>query len=304
MASPERAQFEGLYKQAYMLLNMKRYSEAFEYAQRAAAIIPDNPNPYVLISLALSHLKDPTSTEWARKAIAKAPEYSHGWAALADAFNAQKKWSEGLESMRKAVSLEPNNPRLLSFLGQSLIYTKNYLEAITYLQRSIELNPRDAGTHYRLYLAMVKARKKDATIHLRKALELSPDDVQLHNTIGWQLLRKGQREEAEKAFREALRLNPQYEPAKLGLGEPRSRKPGLRDALLRFSIGVTSLPNRRVLSSVQLLVMLGTLGSVANYPDLWELPVALVIFSIWYAYFLLAPLIVKTIGRRRGVHFF
>lgn len=304
MASPERVQFEGLYKQAYSLLNMKRYPEAVAYAQQAIAIFPDNPNPYILTALALANVKDPASVEWARKAISKAPDDGACWAALADSFNSQKRWAEGLEAMRKAVALDPNNSRFLSFLGQSLIFSKNNGEAITYLQKSIDLDPQDAWTHYRLYLALVGARKKGAHIHLRKALELSPNDAAFHNTIGWQLLGRGRRGEADKAFRNALRLNPQYEPAKVGLGEPTDSSKGLQDALLRFSISVLALPQRRLLALVQLFVIIGMIGFVAGYPGLWELQIALVIFAIWYVYFLLTRRIVRVIGKRRGVHFF
>ena len=305
MASPERVQFDGLYKQAGILSKMRRYPEAIAYAQRAIAIFPDNPFPYLQIAIAMAYMKDPASSEWARKAISKAPDNGHCWAALSDTFNLQGKWAEGLEPMRKAVALDPDNPRFLSFLGQSLIYLKNHWDAVTCLRKSVELNPRDAEAHYRLHIALAKVRdRKGSQLHLRKALELSPDNAAIQNSLGWRLLGKGRRDEAEEAFREALRLNPQFEPAKVGLGDPAGRKKGLKDALLRYSISVYSLPQRPLLALIQLVVLIGTFGSVNRYPDLWELKVVLVIFAVWYAYFLLAWLIVKVIGKRRGVHFF
>ena len=83
---------------------MRRYPEAIAYAQRAIAIFPDNPFPYIQIAIAMAYMKDPASSEWARKAISKAPENGHCWAALSDTFNLQGKWAEGLEPMRKAVA--------------------------------------------------------------------------------------------------------------------------------------------------------------------------------------------------------
>ena len=305
MPTPEQAQFEGFRKQAGILSSMRRYPQAIEYAKKAIAIFPDNPYPYIQVALGMARMKDPESSNWARKAISKEPENAHCWAALSDTFNLQGKWSEGLEPMRKAVALDPRNARFLSFLGQSLIHNKNYWEAVLCLRESLELNPHDTEAHYRLHIALIKVHdRKGSEAHLQKALELQPDSPQLQNSIGWRLLGRGMRDEADVAFHEALRLDPQYVPAKVGLGDPAGRRRGVTDTILRYSINVYSLPQRRFLAMFQFVILFGTLGSVVQYPYLWGLKIAFAIFLGWYLYFLLSLPIVKIIGRRRGVYFF
>src|SRR6266571_917850 len=137
--STDRAHFNNLYTQATVLYQTKRYSETIAYAQKALAILPQDPRPYAIIGLAMAYMKNPEASEWAKKAITKDPTNGLYHGCLADTYTIRGKWKEGLEPMREAVSLSPENPSLQSGLGLCLLRTKKFREAVPYLQRAVEL---------------------------------------------------------------------------------------------------------------------------------------------------------------------
>jgi len=303
--STDRAHFNNLYTQATVLYQTKRYSETIAYAQKALAILPQDPRPYAIIGLAMAYMKNPEASEWAKKAITKDPTNGLYHGCLADTYTIRGKWKEGLEPMREAVSLSPENPSLQSGLGLCLLRTKKFREAVPYLQRAVELDPQNAYYHVRLSMALLRLRdRKGADSHLRTALALKPDDTYVQNAFGWRLRGRGRGSEADETFREALRLNPRNQAAKVGLGVPTGRRAGITDALLRFSVVIVSVPHRKTLGILQWMALFAFLIIAGPYVDpFWGILIS-GCFLIWVTYFSLATLVVKVIGRRRGVHFF
>jgi Flp pilus assembly protein TadD len=305
--SADRAHFNNLYTEATVLYQTKRYSEAITYAQKALAILPEDPRPYAIIAHAMAHMKIPEAPEWAKKAIARDPTNGFYRGCLANTYTIRGKWKEGLEILRESVSLFPENADLQSGLGLCLVRTKKHGEALPHLQKAVELDPQNAYYRVRLSNALLRLKdKKGADSHLRTALALKPDDSYIQNTLGWQLRVRGKGSEADETFREALRLNPQNPAAKVGLGVPAGRRGGITDALLRFSIVIGSIPYRRVLIPLHAGLLAGLLSLSLNspYASLWQFQLIATVVSVWVIYYLCAWLVVKIIARRRGVYFY
>src|SRR5207245_1381773 len=188
--------------------------------------------------------------EWALKAIARQPENVLWRVALSDTYTLRGKWKQALKPMSEAVAMDPMNPRFQSMLGLILVHCKRPAEGVLYLKRSLELDPTSALTHQRMNVALSKqlCKNKLAEEHLRKALELQPDDPAIKNTLGWRLLGRGHREEAETAFYEALRVDPTQAASKLGLGAPVGIKKGPSDIILRGALRLYSIPYRIILA--------------------------------------------------------
>jgi tetratricopeptide (TPR) repeat protein len=301
----EKAHFNQLYTHATFLYQTKRYSDTIAYAQKALAILPEDPRPYAIIALAMAYMKNPEAPEWAKKAIARDPTNGTYRGCLANTYTIRGRWKEGLAPMREAVSLSPENADLQSGLGLCLFRTRKFREALPYLQKSVELDPQNAYYHVRLSNALLRLRDwKGADTHLQKALALKPDDTIVQAALGWRLRARGLGSEADETFREALRLNPRNPVAKVGLGESTGKRKGPIDAVLRFSILIVSVRHRKALGIIQWLALFGFLAIASPYVDPLQGVLTSACFLIWVTYFSLAGLVVKIIGERRGVHFF
>ncbi len=207
--------------------------------------------------------------------------------------------------MSEAVAMDPTNPRLQSMLGLILVHCRRPKEALAYLERSLELDPTNALTHQRMSIALSKllGKNKRAEEHLRKALELQPDNPVIKNTLGWRLLGRGHREEAETAFYEALRVDPTQAASKLGIGAPAGIKKGPSDIILRGALRFYSIPYRIILAPACGVLAIEIPQLILTHPGSWiftavSLPVAVLswcyIFSLVY---------VRVIGKRRGIQF-
>jgi type IV pilus assembly protein PilF len=95
-------------------------------------------------------------------------------------------------------------------LGESLLKEGRPTQALTELNKAVELDPDNAQIRNVLGVAyMEKGMLSEAIQEFRKALDLSPDFVEVHNNLGTALLRQGKVQEAIKEFNKAL-TNPLY----------------------------------------------------------------------------------------------
>lgn len=122
-------------------------------------------------------------------------------------------------SLRKVMTLAPNNQHAYNALGYSLAERNIRLEeALTLVDKALQLAPEDpfildsmGWVQFRL------GRIKEAEISLRKAYELRPDpEIAVH--LGEVLWVKGQREDAKKLWRDATSKDPKNDTLKNTLG--------------------------------------------------------------------------------------
>lgn len=93
-----------------------------------------------------------------------------------------------------------------------------YEDAAAYFWRHAQANPDDPTP--RLYLARIHrrmARPNLAVAQLDTALQLAPDDPDVHAELGFLLIDTGHPADAVERFRSALRLDGASEPAWIGL---------------------------------------------------------------------------------------
>jgi Flp pilus assembly protein TadD len=63
--------------------------------------------------------------------------------------------------LRRAIALDPKSFPSYHDLGRLLVKLKRYDEALPLLKRGAELNTKDPGVHYQLFLAHSRLRQKD-----------------------------------------------------------------------------------------------------------------------------------------------
>ncbi|WP_412174890.1 tetratricopeptide repeat protein [Actibacterium sp. XHP0104] len=115
-------------------------------------------------------------------------------------------WERAEADFRKALELEPDQPRVLNYLGYSLVEKRRNLdEALDMIQRAVAARP-DSGyivdslgwVYYRL------GRYAEAVEPMERAVELVPIDPVVNDHLGDVLWAVGRRVEAEFQWRRAL----------------------------------------------------------------------------------------------------
>ena len=104
---------------------------------------------------------------------------------------------------------DPLNPAACSLLGEVLMGSRRFEEAVEPLRVAMESNLASAAGHRRVGEALLQAGDPDAALaHLERACELAPTDAHAHDARGLAELDLGRFAGAESSFRTALELDP------------------------------------------------------------------------------------------------
>jgi tetratricopeptide (TPR) repeat protein len=220
--------------------------------------------------LLLEQGRIPEAEKNIREALQQEPENDFALALLARCYFNRKEFAKGIELTEKAISIFPQEPFYYYLLGFAYYQQDNYTQARYNLDKVITLNPFYAeafGLYSYILLeekqfenALQKAneglaidaenitclnarstalnklkRTDDAFATMQDALSQDPENEFTHTTIGWNLLERGQHNEAASHFREALRLNPTMVNAQAGLKEALKSKILPYKLLLQYS---------------------------------------------------------------------
>ncbi len=123
---------------------------------------------------------------------------------------------------------------------------------ITWLRYAVNERPRDIPLRNKLILAYQERKMPDAALaEIARALQLSPNDSGLYRAYGNTLMNKGDVPGAEKAFRDAVRLNPDDTMARIALGDSLMLDNQYADAMDSYSAAQKAdprspLPHRRL----------------------------------------------------------
>lgn len=128
--------------------NLKRYDEAIQALQKAAALNPGQS----------------TTSEFLGKAF-----LAKGAAALAG-----KQYAQALDLLRKAKDFNPKDGYIYYNMAEALLFQKNYAEAEKALNQALESLPRNADLLVRLGLVYEKQKKWDPALNAyQKAMEIT-----------------------------------------------------------------------------------------------------------------------------------
>jgi curved DNA-binding protein CbpA len=101
--------------------------------------------------------------------------------------------------------------------GRALFEKKHYHGAVHMLREAVKLDPSRAPFHFHLGMALVRnpRTRHEAEVHLNKAAELDPYNVQIRIRLGQLYKEVGLAKKSINYFREALSLDPENRVAKL-----------------------------------------------------------------------------------------
>jgi tetratricopeptide (TPR) repeat protein len=131
-------------------------------------------------------------------------------------------WQRALETAQAAVNSQPDDPFLWFNLGTDLVHFGDYAGAATAYDRA-----RQLGLPWRMwwyqfgplqaYYAV--GRQEDVRVLAEATLAITPSIEEIHYWRGMALAAQGQVDAAQRSWRQALALNPNFTPAREALGQ-------------------------------------------------------------------------------------
>lgn len=201
------------------LRQLGRFDEALTHFQKAATLAPGNARARAGIGFCLHELGQDldalTHFEAAARMEPSSAEYqSHLRTTLASL----KRYSEALVPAQRAVELVPDDHRSAMYLGVLLEMAGRKTESTPYLERATKLAPDSADAHelFGQHLASLN-QHAEAIANLQRALDIE-EGARRFGLLGASLGALGRWPEAEAAFRNGLKCEPQNSQMLTNLG--------------------------------------------------------------------------------------
>tara|TARA_A100001011_G_C14172693_1_gene783256 strand:- start:117 stop:1157 length:1041 start_codon:yes stop_codon:yes gene_type:complete len=124
-----------------------------------------------------------------------------------------KNYESSKQNLRKSLSLMPDQPQVLNYLGYMLIEQKENLnEALEMIRKAVKISPQSGYIIDSLAWGLYQlGRYSEAIEPMEKAIELEPEDPIINDHLGDILWKIGRKREAYFQWKKALLFNPKEE---------------------------------------------------------------------------------------------
>ncbi len=149
------------------------------------------------------------------------------------------RYQEAVPQFEQVLQQEPGLELANLELGRSLNRLEKFPEALPWLQKAVELNPQSGKAHFELGVSLGETGDwAGSAAQLEVAVARAPDSDDLHYYLARAYEKLGRASDAERSFRETLKINPDHYRANLFLGrllgmqnDPSSALPLLQKAV-------------------------------------------------------------------------
>ncbi len=194
--------------------------------------------------------------QWCEAALSHDVNFAPALKEMATAATALGRWDRAVEALQRAVALRPRDSHALADLGNVYLQQHRVDEAIETLQRALALDsslPRASNT---IGLALLsKATQvgapreaplhlEEAERHFREAIRIQPDLAEAHNNLANLLAGRQAYPEAASHFEAALRSDPNYADAHHGYGLVLALMQSYPKAVVALQAAVRLAPSR------------------------------------------------------------
>lgn len=176
-----------------------------------------------------------------QKVLALDPNHSRALLSLGNIFRKEKHYNEAIRLHRKARLLEEGNMEILFSLARDLEDAKRFDEAIQTLEDVLKLDGTNPTALYRirdLHIRNGKWREAHALQERILKAGLPEAEIRAENQVltglkyelGRQCMERGDRDQARRCFKDAIKLDKGFLPARIGFGETLIREGKLQQA--------------------------------------------------------------------------
>ena len=206
-------------ERAILLVEQNRPQMAVEYFQRALGAEPENAMAHAAFSLCLASLEKFDDAEAAaRQAIHLQPDSAFSYYALAQVLNERHRLREAAAAIHEAVRLDPDDADYWALMASVRGQQSHWHEALQAADAGLQHDPTHPGCiNMRALCLQMTGRGAESVAASDAALARDPENPQSHYTRGLALLEAGRRHEAMYHFKECLRLEPNFQPAREGI---------------------------------------------------------------------------------------
>jgi Tfp pilus assembly protein PilF len=209
------------FQRSQVLVNQGRYDLAEKELRQALSLEPDYAPAHGLLAVCLSEKK--VYAEALKEiglAIALHPAYPKFHFIRSGILRQQHNLDAATQAILEALRLNPDNTDFYAQLGSFQYDQQKYIEALKSADQGLSIDAEHVWSmNLRLLTLLKLGRIARAEADINGALALAPDHSFPHAAKGWILLHQNQIPAAINSFKEALRLDPSQEWARLGLLE-------------------------------------------------------------------------------------
>ena len=205
-----------------ILREQGRHQEAEAYFKEAIAVDPDSDENYSELALCLFSMEGRSRDALAciDDAISRAPDNSHHHAIRGLILSKLKRGKDALEAADRAIAIDPDHAFNYAVKADAYSTLERWADAEQFARDALELDPNnDFAANMLASLLRLQGKQWESEIAVDKLLASDPEDPYAHFNAGWSALQAHQTEKAEGHFREALRLDPEFDAAREGLLE-------------------------------------------------------------------------------------
>jgi tetratricopeptide (TPR) repeat protein len=232
------------FQDALTLLRTGDAAGAERAARAALGQFPGEPNFLAVLGSALNRLQRAAEAEAVlRQAIAADPDYAKAHEALAHALIAQQRPAEAVPALRRAIALNPALKSAQVTLGQALLATGAEQAAADAFDELMQEHPQmqelaDAATLHR------DGQFEQAEAAYRDLLKRNPQDVAVLRLLGLLAIDTGHFRNAATLLKQAVELAPGFHGAWIELSKAQTELHELGDAIASAERAIAIEPQR------------------------------------------------------------
>jgi tetratricopeptide (TPR) repeat protein len=200
------SQSAGEFGQAMSEFRAGNYSLAAALFARAETASPGTTDALLYEGKSFVHLQKYVEAENAiRLYLVQHPKSDDALYLLGFVLHREGKPRESLETYTKAAALKPPSGDDLKIVGLNYVLLEDYASAIHWLEKAVELDPKNHEAWYFLGRAYyTRSRIPEAKAAFERVLQLHPNDAKAENNLGLVLESEARPAEAIEAYKQAI----------------------------------------------------------------------------------------------------
>lgn len=187
----------------------------------AVSVVPEQSLPHLNYGMVLEALdKRPQALAQYQEAITADPKLVDGYYRLGVLYDLMGHVDLGIETLRKALTLEPGNPMINYSIGVLYAKKDDYANSAAYTKAALDLDKdfAEAYNNYGYALAHLN-RYPEALQSINKALALAPESAAALDSRGYIFYGMQKYQEAVADYKKAIEIDPTIGEIYLHLGQ-------------------------------------------------------------------------------------